>query len=67
MRCTGLDVRRSEPPTDSRFFELDNVVSTPHCASRTDGTFQTCGDMIVRNIRKLIRSERPEDMVNAEA
>ena len=33
----GIDAFESEPPTDSRWFDMDNVVLGSHCAASTDG------------------------------
>ncbi|MDB5060095.1 MAG: serA 3 [Chloroflexi bacterium] len=62
----GLDVRVNEPPTDTRFAELDNVVATPHMAGLTDGRRLACGIMTAEGILHVLRGERPEGLVNPE-
>jgi D-3-phosphoglycerate dehydrogenase len=62
----GLDVRASEPPTDSRFTTLDNVVMTPHMAGLTDGRRLACCLMVAEGILRVLRAERPDGLVNPE-
>lgn len=60
----GLDVRAVEPPTDTRFAALDNVVLTPHNAGMTDGRRLACGTMAATGILRILRGERPDGLVN---
>jgi D-3-phosphoglycerate dehydrogenase len=64
----GLDVMRQEPPgEDSRLFELDNVVLTPHMASLTHEAFKGMSTEAAANIRTVYDGDVPESAVNAEA
>ena len=62
----GLDVRAPEPPTDSRFSMLENVLLTPHVAGLTDGRRLACGTMAATGILRVLHGERPEGLVNPE-
>ena len=63
----GLDVRNPEPPVDSRFSTLENVLLTPHVAGLTDGRKLACGIMAATGILSVLRGERPAGLINAEA
>lgn len=47
----GLDVFSKEPPADSRWFELGNVVLGSHTSSSTVGTTNRMGQMCVSALR----------------
>ena len=56
----------SEPePRPSRypFHELPNVIMTPHCSPRTDGTIERRSRDIARNIDRFVRGEPLENVV----
>ncbi|MCL2191826.1 MAG: phosphoglycerate dehydrogenase [Treponema sp.] len=46
----GMDVYETEPPVKSPFFELENVVVTPHTAAHTIEATQAMADMSVQNL-----------------
>jgi len=46
----GLDVYEIEPPGESPFFGLENVVVTPHTAAHTSEAKQAMADMSVQNL-----------------
>ncbi len=48
--AAGLDVFVQEPPTDPRWYTLDNLVMGSHCASSTAGATDTMGQMAVDNL-----------------
>jgi phosphoglycerate dehydrogenase-like enzyme len=62
----GLDVRDPEPPHDSRFSTLENVVLTPHVAGLTDGRWLACGTMAATGVLRVLHGERPDGLVNSE-
>ncbi len=62
----GLDVRAVEPPTDTRFFELENVVLTPHTAPNTVGVWLATGQLCAENVLRVLRGEQPEGLRNPE-
>lgn len=56
----GLDVLEKEPPGDKHpFFELDNVVVTPHLGSRTKGAIDRASMMIANEILRVEAGEKP--------
>jgi D-3-phosphoglycerate dehydrogenase len=63
----GLDVREAEPPHDTRFNELPNVILTSHIAGVTDGTVAAMNDMAVESIFQGMRGEVPHGLLNPEA
>lgn len=46
----GLDVYDTEPPQKSPFFDMENVVLTPHTASHTAEAIAAMAEMSVRNL-----------------
>lgn len=63
----GLDVRHQEPPTDTRFNSLDNVVLTAHVAGVTVETSAAMTEMAAESILEGARGERPTGLLNTEA
>ena len=55
----GLDVFEKEPPGDSPFFELDNVLVSPHIAGITDDACQAMGEMALKNAVLVLEGEDP--------
>jgi D-3-phosphoglycerate dehydrogenase len=62
----GLDVRVSEPPEDSRFEALDNVVLTPHVAGSTEEAQAVSAVMVVDSILQAANGEVPHGLINDE-
>lgn len=52
----GLDVFHNEPNIDPRFYELENVVLSPHAGSATHETRQAMGDLTVNNLLNYFQS-----------
>jgi len=52
----GLDVFETEPPGEDPLFTLDNVVGTPHIAGQTQEAQEAIGEMIAKQIIKILRS-----------
>ena len=54
----GLDVFWHEPwDPDDPLFARDNVVTTPHIAGSTYGSFARIADIVVDNVRRLIAGD----------
>lgn len=62
----GMDVRTSEPPTDGRFEELDNVVMTPHTGAATPKARIWSAQVVAEQVTRVLRGERPESLINPE-
>jgi D-3-phosphoglycerate dehydrogenase len=60
----GLDVRAHEPPEDTRFVALSNVVLTPHIAGSTYEAQTVSAEMVVQSILQAARGEQPHGLVN---
>ena len=46
----GIDAFAQEPPTDPRWFTLENVVLGSHCAASTAGAARNMGRMATENL-----------------
>ena len=62
----GLDVRDVEPPLDTRFHELRNVVLTSHVAGVTEETMAAMERMAVESILQGFRNEVPHGLLNPD-
>lgn len=62
----GLDAWTSEPLDTDRWYALDNVVVTPHCAPATSGVWTAGWEMINRIVLATLRGEQPEGILNPE-
>ena len=64
----GLDVFETEPPDPAdRLFQLDNVIVTPHAATRTLRVFLDRRWQAARNLCAMINGMPCADVVNPEA
>jgi phosphoglycerate dehydrogenase-like enzyme len=50
-------------PSRHPFHELPNVIMTPHCSPRTDGTIERRSREVARNIDRFVRGEPLENVV----
>ena len=50
-------------PSRHPFHELPNVIMTPHCSPRTDGTIERRSRDVARNIDRFVRGEPLENVV----
>lgn len=50
-------------PSRHPFHELPNVIMTPHCSPRTDGTIERRSREVARNIDRFVRGEPLENIV----
>jgi len=62
----GLDVREAEPPKDTRFSAMPNVVLTAHVAGVTVETGEAMTAMAVESILQGARGEQPHGLLNPE-
>jgi D-3-phosphoglycerate dehydrogenase len=60
----ALDVFASEPPKDSPFFEMDNVILTPHIAGSTAEAQEAVGVQIARQVRDYLKLGVVQNAVN---
>jgi D-3-phosphoglycerate dehydrogenase len=60
----GIDVFENEPPTGSPFFELENVVLTPHIGANTNEGQIKAGTVCAGQINKVLNGEEPDYCVN---
>jgi len=51
---------------DSPLLELDNVVLTPHIGGATDETVVRHSQMIVDDVERFLRGERPKNLLNPQ-
>jgi len=62
----GLDVFAEEPPTFRPLIELENVVSTPHCAGLSRDASYAMAMETVRKIITVFEGGIPENILNPE-
>jgi autoinducer 2 (AI-2) kinase len=63
----GLDVFDQEPlPPEHLFFSLDNVILLPHIGGATQEVTEHQTEIIVPDIERILRGERPRNIVNPE-
>lgn len=60
----ALDVREIEPPNDTRFDELPNVVLAPHAAGSTPRAVNAAIFAAADAVATYLRGERPDGIIN---
>lgn len=61
----GLDAFAQEPPADKRFFQLDNVVLTPHAGASTVEANDRMSLMAVDEVLRVISGRPPVNTISA--
>jgi D-3-phosphoglycerate dehydrogenase len=61
----ALDVFRSEPLKESPYFELENVILTPHIAGSTNESQEAVGIQIARQVSDYLKLGVVQNAVNA--
>jgi phosphoglycerate dehydrogenase-like enzyme len=65
IRGAGLDAHGIEPlPADSPFWNLPNVIITPHNGATTPGTLQRQADIFLDNLARFVRGEQLHNVVD---
>jgi phosphoglycerate dehydrogenase-like enzyme len=68
IRGAALDVFDEEPlPQGHAFYELSNVLLSPHCADHTEGWIEMAVSMFVRNFEHFVNGEPLENVVDKQA
>lgn len=62
----GLDVYTGEPHVNPAFFELDNVLLTPHVGSNTLHARNHMAEAASRRILDVLAGKQPENLLNPE-
>jgi D-3-phosphoglycerate dehydrogenase len=60
----ALDVFRKEPLKDSPFYEMDNVLLSPHIAGSTDEAQEAIGIQLARQVRDYLKLGVVQNAVN---
>lgn len=60
----GLDAFETEPPTDSRLFEFDNVIATPHTGAHTQEATDNMANASIQNLIDLLSGRDCPNIVN---
>ncbi len=60
----ALDVLSEEPPKNSPFFGMDNVILTPHIAGSTNEAQEAVGIQIARQVREYLKLGVVQNAVN---
>ena len=61
---TALDVFSVEPPKESPYFELDNVILSPHIAGSTAESQEAVGVQIAQQVREYLKLGVVQNAVN---
>ena len=61
----ALDVRESEPPTGSRFIDLNNVILTPHVAGITKESQAKINHVLVSEVEAALTGKSPSYAVGS--
>ncbi len=64
IKAAALDVFEEEPPKNSPLLELDNVICTPHQGASTEEAQKAAGTIVAEQIKKILRGELAENIVN---
>jgi len=62
----ALDVHASEPLTENRWLELDNVTLTTHIAGTTADALANSPYLLIGDINRLLKGEKPNFILNPE-
>jgi len=62
----GLDVYTGEPHVNPAFFELDNVLLTPHVGSNTLHARNQMAEAASKRILDILQNKIPENVINPE-
>ncbi len=60
----ALDVYEEEPPKDSKLFELENIVLTPHIAASTKEAQRDAAIIVADEIIDLAKGNTPKNVLN---
>lgn len=63
----GIDAWTTEPTTDPRWAQLENVVLTPHSAPNTEGVWTASCTMAADIVVKVLGGEQPAQLLNPQA
>ncbi|MDR3062899.1 MAG: phosphoglycerate dehydrogenase, partial [Methanobrevibacter sp.] len=63
----ALDVYENEPPKDSKLFELDNIVLTPHIAASTNEAQRDAAIIAADEIVEVFKGKTPKNVLNLPA
>ena len=63
----GIDAWTTEPTTDPRWAELENVVLTPHSAPSTEGVWTASCTMAADIVVQALAGEQPDQLLNPQA
>lgn len=61
----AIDVFMKEPPVDSPFFALDNVIVTPHMGGYSNGAMALTSEVVSQSIVNVLRGDAPLSEVKA--
>jgi len=62
----GIDVFETEPPTDSKLMQLDNVLLSPHTAAFTTEAMNSMNAEVVKQLICWLEDKTPRFTVNAK-
>lgn len=64
IKGAGIDVYDPEPPSlDNPLLHMPNVLSTPHVAGATDGTFRRRLEAAADNVERILQGLPANDLV----
>lgn len=60
----ALDVYEEEPPKNSKLFELDNMVCTPHIAASTKEAQRDAAIIVANEVVEVLKGGTPKNVLN---
>jgi D-3-phosphoglycerate dehydrogenase len=61
----GLDVRETEPPDDTRLFDFENVILSPHAGFYSEASRRELTHTVSKDVVRVLQGDTPENPVES--